>query len=94
MLHASATDDAFAADELNFDDGVVKASDDDRARFETTMREVTKNNKYKLDNGISTPLGQISGQKLYKGMVYIPMSSSTISALASTGYKAAPEMYN
>ena len=48
-----------------------------------------------MDNGISIPgIGRLTGTDLYKGIIYIPMTESHISALASTGFKASPEEYN
>ena len=94
MLHASAPENVFEEDPV-FNDGVIEASEDDRSRFESMMKDVTNNNKYSLDNGISIPLvGRVSGTNLYKGIIYMPMTNSTISALASTGFKDKPTIYN
>lgn len=94
MLHGSATENAFEED-LNFNNGVVKASKDERNRFESMMKDVTKNDKYKLDDPTSAlGVNLWGGTDLYKGIIYIPMSNSTISALASTKYKASPQEYN
>jgi len=94
MVHATATEDAFEED-LSFNDGAIEASDDDRTRYETLMKQVSGNAKYSLNNGISIPvIGRVTGTDLYKGIVYIPMTESHISALASTGFKASPEEYN
>jgi len=51
------------------------------------MRSITKNEKYKLDRGF------FGGTDLYKGTIYIPMVSSTISALGGTGYKGTAGEY-
>jgi hypothetical protein len=94
MMKATAPQEAFEED-LTFNDGVVEASEDDRNRFESMMKQVTGNSKYSLDNGISVPFfGRLTGTDLYKGTIYIPMSESHISALASTGFTASPEKYN
>ena len=94
LMKATAPENAFE-EELNFNDGAIEATEDDRNRFESMMKQVTGNAKYSLDNGVSIPvIGRVSGTDLYKGILYVPMTESHISALASTGFKATPEEYN
>ena len=91
MVDATATEDAFE-DKATFNDGAIEVeSDKERTQFEQTMQAVSGNNKYKLDNGYGIFGG---GTKLYKGIIYIPMVTNTISALGGTGYKGSPEEYN
>jgi len=56
------------------------------------MQSLTKNPKYKLPRGIMG--GVFGGTDLYKGIVYIPMVTNTISALGGTGYKGTGSEYN
>lgn len=95
LMKATAPQTVFEEDVSLANDGLVEATDDDRTRFEAMMKQVTGNEKYSLDNGISIwGIGRLSGTDLYKGTIYIPMTESHISALASTGFKASPEEYN
>lgn len=55
------------------------------------MKTITNNQKFSFDR---KGWFGISGQGLYKGILYIPMNTSMISALGSTGYKASPQSYN
>ena len=88
MLNGYATENAFEGD-VNFNDGAIEVNDDKELdQFESMMQTITKNEKYKLDRGI------FSGTDVYKGVIYIPMVSSTVAALAGTGYKASPQDFN
>jgi len=91
MVNATATRDAFEEDP-NFNDGVREATDQERKQFESSMKQLGGDSKYKLNNGYLG--GLIGGDELYTGIIYIPMSTSTISALGGTGYKAKGEEYN
>jgi hypothetical protein len=51
------------------------------------MQAVTNDSKYKLDRS------WFGGTDLYKGVIYIPMHTSTITALGGTGYKGKPSDY-
>ena len=87
MLNGYATEDAFEGD-ITFNDGALEVDDDKELKqFEGMMQAVTKNEKYKLDRG------WFSGTDLYKGVIYIPMNSSTITALGGTGYKGTVNEY-
>ena len=89
LLHATAPENSFE-DDPNFNDGVIELDGKDIDRYESTMKTVTNNQKFKFDRK-----GMLwGGQKLYKGILYIPMNTSMISALGSTGYKASPQDYN
>lgn len=87
MLNGMATEDAFD-EEPNFNDGVTEVSGKEREQFESMMQTVSDNKKFKLSNS------WFGGTKVYKGIIYIPMVSSTISALGGTGYKASGDEYN
>ena len=89
MVNATATEDAFEEDP-NFNDGVRKATDQERKQFESSMKQLSGDSKYTLNNGYFG----IGGDDLYTGIIYIPMGTSTISALSGTGYKAKGEEYN
>ena len=91
MVNATATKDAFEEDP-NFNDGVREATDQERKQFESSMKQLSGNSKYTLNNGYFG--GRIGGDDLYTGIIYIPMGTSTISALSGTGYKAKGEEYN
>lgn len=91
MVNATATRNAFEEDP-NFNDGVREATDQERKQFESSMKQLGGDSKYKLNNGYLG--GLIGGDELYTGIIYIPMSTSTISALGGTGYKAKGEEYN
>lgn len=91
MVNATATKDAFEEDP-NFNDGVREATDQERKQFESSMKQLSGNSKYTLNNGYFG--GLIGGDDLYTGIIYIPMGTSTISALSGTGYKAKGEEYN
>jgi len=93
MLHATAPENAFEGD-LTFNNGVIEAADNDRTRYEAMMKDITKDNKFSIDNGVGIGSLRFGRTDLYRGMLYIPMSNSTISALASTKFKASPEDYN
>lgn len=87
MLNATATQDAFL-EEPEFNDGVREATNKERKQFESTMQSLSRNSKYKIDNGFW------GGTKIYVGTIYIPMGNSVVSALGGTGYKAKPDEYN
>ena len=91
MVNATATKDAFEEDP-NFNDGVREATDQERKQFESSMKQLSGDSKYTLNNGYFG--GLIGGDDLYTGIIYIPMGTSTISALSGTGYKAKGEEYN
>ena len=91
MVNATATEDAFG-DNPEFNDGITKASDKEKDQFELMMQSLTKNPKYKLSRGIMG--GVFGGTDLYKGIIYIPMVTNTISALGGTGYKGTGSEYN
>lgn len=87
MFNGYATPDAFEGDELDFNDGALEVDDKKELnQFESMMQSVTKNEKYKLDRSWF-------GTDLYKGVVYIPMNNSTITALGGTGYKGTVDEY-
>lgn len=88
LLDGYATKDAFEGEDLSFNDGVEEVdSDKEQDQFEAMMREVTNNEKYKLER-------HWFSSDLYKGVVYIPMVESTLSALAGTSYKGKQSEYN
>ena len=91
LLHATAPESSFEDDDPNFNDGIVEVEGKDIDRYESTMKTITNNQKFSFDR---KGWFGISGQGLYKGILYIPMNTSMISALGSTGYKASPQSYN
>ena len=96
IVNGIGTEDAFGENpELN--DSMIKEISDkkERQQFETLMQQISSNDKYKLDNGYGID-GLLSwGEtKLYQGTIYIPMTTSNISALSGTGYKAKGSEYN
>ena len=90
MVDGMATDDAFEGD-MTFNNGALEVEDDKELdQFETMMKAVTKNDKYKLDRGW---LG-FGGNPVHKGIIYIPMATNQVTALAGTGYKGTANEYN
>lgn len=90
MVDGMATDDAFEGD-MTFNNGALEVEDDKELdQFETMMKAVTKNDKYKLDRGW---LG-FGGNQVHKGIIYIPMATNQVTALAGTGYKGTANEYN
>ena len=95
MIDGIAPEEAFEGD-MEFNDGAISVDDEkEREQFESMMKTVTKNDKYKIDNGYSV-FGQklFGGTRLFKGVIYIPMSTNTVTALAGTGYKGTANEYN
>ena len=95
MMDGMAPEEAFEGD-MEFNDGAISVDDEkEREQFESMMKTVTKNDKYKIDNGYSV-FGQklFGGTRLFKGVIYIPMSTNTVTALAGTGYKGTANEYN
>lgn len=95
IVNGIGTEEAFG-ENPEFNDGIQEiSSDKEREQFESMMKQQSGNEKYKLDNGYSLfGFGSWGETKLYKGVIYIPMVTSNISALAGTGYKAKGDEYN
>lgn len=90
MFNGYATEDAFEGD-MTFNDGAIEITDSKQLdQFESMMKSVSGNDKYKLDRGYGIFGG---GTNVYQGVIYIPMITDTNSALAGTGYKAPIDTY-
>lgn len=85
MFSATASEQVFQDSDPKFTIDAQEASDESRTAYTNNIRNIKKESKFKLDDGF------FSKEKLYQGVVYMPMSDNYVDIMTGSNEELTPK---
>ena len=80
LVNGTSSEKAFVG-EPKFDIQVQQADDQSKENYVSNIKNLTKNDKFKLDDG------WFSSEKVYQGTIFIPMNNNFVDYQTGSGIK-------
>ena len=91
VVNGTATERAFQGGQPNFTIEAAEADDQARSNYVDNIKQLTQNKDFKLDNGW---FGTFGTEKVYKGTIFIPMSSNFVDYYTGSGIKMSANQFD